>query len=118
MGAVRSVRVLVVGRSLLILTVALLSAPALGDDDLSDARAHFDKGSKAYELGLFEEAIAEYTEAYKRKDDPAFLYNLGQAHRGAGHAAEALRFFRMYLIKAPESPQRADVLAKIEVLRR
>ena len=103
--------------SLLILLFALLSAPALAADDVSEARAHFDKGSKAYELGLFDEAIAEYTEAYKLKDDPAFLYNLGQAHRLAGHAAEALRFFRMYLIKEPASERRDDVLGKIEVLR-
>jgi tetratricopeptide (TPR) repeat protein len=75
------------------------------------------KGTRAYELGLYDEAIAEYMAAYKTKDDPALLFNLGQAHRLAGHAAEALRFYKTYLSKLPEAGNRADVEVKIRELK-
>jgi len=95
--------------------LALSSGVARGDDG-STARDHYVKGTRAYELGLYDEAIAEYMAAYKAKDDPALLFNLGQAHRLAGHAAEALRFYKTYLSKVPEATNRADVESKIREL--
>jgi tetratricopeptide (TPR) repeat protein len=94
-----------------------LSASAAGGDDGSMARDHHLKGTRAYELGLYDEAIAEYMAAYKAKDDPALLFNLGQAHRLAGHAAEALRFYKTYLSKVPEAANRADVESRIRELK-
>ncbi len=81
--------------------------------DLDAARDHFVKGTRAYELGLYEEAIAEYMAAYKIKDDPALLFNIGQAHRLAGHPAEALRFYKTYLAKLPAAHNRGEVEAKM-----
>jgi tetratricopeptide (TPR) repeat protein len=85
---------------------------ALGADH-DNAREHYVKGTRAYELGLYEEAIAEYMAAYKLKDDPALLFNIGQAHRLAGHPAEALRLYKTYLAKVPGAPNRAEVEAKM-----
>ena len=96
--------------------LALSAGVARGDDEAS-ARDHYVKGTRAYELGLYDEAIAEYMAAYKTKDDPALLFNLGQAHRLAGHTAEALRFYKTYLSKVPEAVNRADVEAKIRELK-
>jgi tetratricopeptide (TPR) repeat protein len=96
--------------------LALSAGVARGDDEAS-ARDHYVKGTRAYELGLYDEAIAEYMAAYKTKDDPALLFNLGQAHRLAGHAAEALRFYKTYLSKLPEAGNRADVEVKIRELK-
>ena len=87
-------------------------------DDRSVAREHFVTGTKAFDLGLYDEAIAEYMAAYKIKDHPALLYNIAQSHRLAGHAAEALRFYRVYLQKLPDSPNRAEVEAKVAELER
>lgn len=81
--------------------------------DADVAREHFVKGTRAYDLGLYDEAVAEYMAAYKLKDDPVFLFNIGQAHRRAGHPAEALRFYKTYLSKLPAADNRADVEAKI-----
>jgi tetratricopeptide (TPR) repeat protein len=94
-----------------------LSAGVARGDDQGAARDHYVKGTRAYELGIYDEAIAEYMAAYKAKDDPALLFNLGQAHRLAGHAAEALRFYKTYLAKVPEADNRADVEAKIRELK-
>jgi hypothetical protein len=95
-----------------------LSAGAALADDSGSAREHYVKGTRAYDLGLFDEAIAEYMAAYKIKDDPAFLFNLGQAHRLANHPAEALRFYRTYLAKVPDAPNRAEVEAKMAEMNR
>ncbi|MGB8299070.1 MAG: tetratricopeptide repeat protein [Polyangia bacterium] len=96
--------------------LALSAGVARGDDEGS-AREHYVKGTRAYELGLYDEAIAEYMAAYKIKDDPALLFNLGQAHRLAGQAAEALRLYKTYLSKVPEAANRADVEGKIRELK-
>jgi tetratricopeptide (TPR) repeat protein len=103
---------------LIVMTLLALSAGAALADDSDSAREHFVKGTRAYELGLYDEAIAEYMAAYKIKDDPAFLFNLGQAHRLAKHPAEALRFYKTYLAKLPKAPNRAEVEAKIADMNR
>lgn len=87
-------------------------------DDVSEARDHYKKGTKAFELGAFDEAVTEYGAAYRLRDDPALLYNLGQAHRLANHPVEALRFYRLFLMKVPNTPNRNEVEAKIDELQR
>ncbi|HEY2743249.1 MAG TPA: tetratricopeptide repeat protein, partial [Polyangia bacterium] len=73
------------------------------------ARQHFEDGSRLYDLGKFREAAREYEEAYKYKPDPALLFNIGQAYRGAGNTSEALTAYKSYLRKVPEAPNRAEV---------
>jgi hypothetical protein len=86
------------------------------EGDTERARELYEKARKAYELGLYDEAISEYTEAYKLRDDPAVLYNMAQAHRLAQHPVAALSLYRMYLIKVPQASNRAEVKAKIDAL--
>lgn len=110
------------GRSLVSVVVILFgtllfSAARADEGDVNEARDHYKRGTKAFELGSYEEAIKEYAAAYRLRDDPALLYNLGQASRLGNHPAEALRFFRMFLIKVPATPNRSEVEAKIEELQ-
>src|SRR2546423_2920568 len=93
--------------------VVVLTASTVVADERALARDHYVKGTKAFDLGLYEDAIREYMLAYQAKDDPALLYNIGQAHRLAGHAPDALRFYRIYLTKLPNTPNRTDVENKI-----
>jgi tetratricopeptide (TPR) repeat protein len=99
---------------LLIISLSPLAAHA--EDDRASARDHFLKGKKAFELGAFDEAVTEYMAAYRLKDDPALLYNLGQAHRLAGHATEAQHFYKMYLTRTPDAANRAEVETKLAEL--
>lgn len=92
-------------------------AAAYATDDVTAAREHYRKATMAFELGAFDEAIGEYEEAYRLKDDPAILYNLGQAHRLAQHSTEALHFYKMYLSKVPDASNRAEVESKIAALQ-
>jgi tetratricopeptide (TPR) repeat protein len=109
------------GRTVATMTTALLLF-ALGSlasaDELGDARSHFERGSKAFALGAYDEAIAEYSAAFRKKDDPVLLYNIAQAHRLAGHAPEALRFYKMYLTLVPDAQNRDEVQSKIDELAR
>jgi tetratricopeptide (TPR) repeat protein len=99
--------------------VLVLSLPAFAEDnDRAQAKEHYLKGTRAYELGAYEEAISEYGAAYRFKDDPALLFNLGQANRLGGHTAEALRLYRIYLKKRPDASNRAEVEAKIAELQK
>jgi len=92
---------------------------AEGDDSAARqaAREHYRKGSVAYELGHYDVAVSEYEAAYQAFNEPTLLYNLGQAHRLAKHFADALHFYRMYLIKVPDAANRAEVEAKIGSLQ-
>jgi tetratricopeptide (TPR) repeat protein len=85
-------------------------------EESESARAHYHLGTKAFELGLFDEAIREYTAAFEIKDDPALLFDIAQAHRLAGRPVEAIRFFRAYLIKSPNAKNRALVESRIAQL--
>lgn len=98
------------------LGVATSAAQAHGGDDVDAAREHYQKGKRAYDVGHFAEAAKEYELAYKAKDDPVLLYDLGQAHRLAAHRAEALFAYRAYLRNAPGAPNRAEVETRIHDL--
>jgi tetratricopeptide (TPR) repeat protein len=98
--------------------VSLGSLHAFAQGNREQARDHYLKGTRAFDLGAYEEAIAEYGAAYRIKDDPALLYNLGQANRLAGHSVEALRLYKVFLSRSSDAPNRAEVEAKIAELQK
>lgn len=103
-----------------ILTAALVAftVGSARADDVEAARQHFVQGTKNFDLGLYDKAIAEYMAAYDAKPDPALLYNIAQAHKLAGHPGEALRFYKTYLSRVPEAPNADEVRAKIAELQK
>ena len=48
-------------------------------------------------------AIEEFQGLYEQKPQPILLFNLAQAHRKAGHKAQALDLYERYLREAPSS---------------
>lgn len=94
-----------------------LCTVARADNNLAEARRHYDEGSTAYSLGDFTRAAEEYKAAFKAKPDPAFLYNIAQAYRLANDAPNALFFYRSFLHNLPDAPNRREVedrIAKLE----
>jgi len=90
-----------------------------GDDPAAaEARRHYEEGTKAFNLGEFPRAIAEFKAAYNAKDDPSLLYNIGQAFRLEGDAAQAIFFYRSYLRNMPNSPNRREVEGRIRTLEK
>jgi tetratricopeptide (TPR) repeat protein len=96
----------------------VMSTSAAHAEDKNAARDHWERGTKYYDIGKYDEAIKEFEAAYEAKTDPAFLYNLAQSHRLAGHTNEALKLYRTYLRYVPKAPNRADIEARINELEK
>src|SRR5277367_5883450 len=95
----------------LVLTALLfvaLTPPAFADSK-GAAKAAFHDGTRQYEIGDFAAALAAFKRAYLAYEDPAFLFNIAQCHRMLGEKPEALRQYRMYLRKFPQSANSAEV---------
>lgn len=88
---------------------ALAPRPALAEDDKAAAKAHYEQGTKLYNLGEFADAEKEYRAAYMATPDPVLLFNIAQCARLQGHFDDALKLYRSYLRARPEAANRADV---------
>jgi tetratricopeptide (TPR) repeat protein len=100
----------------LFVAIALLPLAAAAqstDAQKKEAKEINDKATRLYEVGRYEEAITEYQKVYLIVDDPVLLYNIAQSYRLWGKPEDAARFYRNYLRRAPNAPNRADVEKKI-----
>jgi hypothetical protein len=95
----------------------LVASPALADAT-SEAREHFKNGQTHYALGEFEEAAKEYREAYRFRAEPVILFNIGQACRQIRQWQQAYFYYRQYLSKKPDAPNREETESLIEQMRR
>jgi tetratricopeptide (TPR) repeat protein len=93
-------------RTVAIIAVLLLAAPASAQTGEEAARQAAEGGRRSYNLGQWPEAIAEFEKAYRLSGDPALLFNLAQAHRRAGHTSEAMGFYKAFLREQPMSENR------------
>jgi tetratricopeptide (TPR) repeat protein len=74
---------------------------------------HYDRATRAYDLGKYPEAVDEYQKVYEIDGDPVMLYNIAQAYRLNDQPQDAIHFYRRYLQRAPEARNREDVERKI-----
>jgi tetratricopeptide (TPR) repeat protein len=109
---------LLLGQVMAVTALFSVAAAPANAEDKTASREHWERGTKFYDLGKFDDAIREFEAAYEAKSDPAFLYNLAQSHRLAGHNAEALRFYRTYLRYVPKAANRADIEDRIKELEK
>jgi hypothetical protein len=96
--------------------VACVCAPARADD-LPKAQTAYRLGTQHYDLGEYREALEAFKEAYRNHEDPTFLFNLAQCYRQLGDKQAAIRAYRTYLIKVPDSPKRdqiREMVAKLD----
>lgn len=110
-------------RGLLVLAAAavcvLPSARARAEGDKrQQAKEHYEKATRLYDVGKYGEAISEYENAYLLIEDAALLFNIGQAYRLWDRPEEAIRAYKNYLRRRPEAGNRADVEKKIADLER
>jgi tetratricopeptide (TPR) repeat protein len=95
---------------------ALVPATSYGQSDAEkrqQAKEHYEKATRFYDVGKYGEAIAEYEQSYLLLGDPALLYNIGQAYRLWERPEEAIRSYKNYLRQRPEASNRTDVEHKI-----
>lgn len=67
------------------------------------ARARFSEGNLAYDVGDFGKALKSFSEAYRLKPLPGFLFNMAQCHRQLGQFSRAAFFYRRYLSLVPDT---------------
>lgn len=76
--------------------------PALTKLDTSRLEALYDAGTRHYDLGEWDAAIAAFREAYGLMPDPSFLYNIAQAYRQKHACRDATAAYKAYLRNAPD----------------
>lgn len=85
-------------------------------ENRDQAREAFQRGNQHYALGEYEPALQEFKTAYRNFEDPTFLFNIAQCERQLERRADAIRSYRMYLVNAPDAPNRDVVRGLIERL--
>lgn len=103
--------------SCLLFGTAAFAAPSAADR--AKAKGEYQRAQKSYDLGDFKTALTGYSEAYRLDPRPAFLFNIGQCHRGLGDHERAIFFFDRFLSfyppgKAPQDPLVQALLAEEE----
>jgi hypothetical protein len=102
----------------LALTSVGLAGGAYADAASKQAKAAYEEGQTAFKLGQWDKAIDAWQRGFALKTDPLFLFNIGQAHRQAGHAEQAVHFYKSYLHDAPQAANRDDVVRWIDELEK
>ena len=100
------------------LTIVIALASLAHAQDRDKAREAFRRATQHYELGEYREALDAFKEAYRSFEDPALLFNIAQCHRQLGDHAQAVRDYKMYLLKLPDTDNRDDVRELIAQLEK
>jgi tetratricopeptide (TPR) repeat protein len=91
---------------------------AEADDATAKARGLFQQAEVHFGVGEFEAALKLYKDAYRAKQLPAFLFNIGQCHRHLSRYPKALFFYRQYLERATDDTYKAEAKRLIKVCER
>lgn len=91
--------------------IAGIARPAVADEDAAKKKALdlYERGTTQYDLGNWDEAVRLFKEAYGTYQAPAFLFNIGQSYRQKAECEQAIFFYKRFLSKKPDTPNRAEV---------
>ncbi len=103
--------------SFIIFLLCCLTGESVRADEAA-AREHFKKGQIGFETGDFDRAILEFKQSYEESPKAQTLFALGQAYRGKGELALALRQYQLYLAKAPNGSYKEKVEQAITEVER
>jgi tetratricopeptide (TPR) repeat protein len=99
------------------LVLWLVAGAAVAGPKEDAARAAVNRGTAAYNLGKYDEAARHYEDAYTLIQDPAVLFNLGQAYRLGEKPEKAITAYRSFLRTAPgDSPVRGQAERRLREL--
>ena len=87
------------------LALALVCAlTATAAADVKTAAAHYKQGKAFFDAKAYDQAIAEYQQAFAADGNVAHLYNIARAYQLAGDPKHAVEFYQRFLAAAPDSP--------------
>ena len=89
-----------------VLALAFVAIASRADADTkADAKAHIERGSKAYASGNYRDALRELTLAYALDPDPELLFAIGQINVKLGDCASATTFYQRFLDTHPAASE-------------
>ncbi len=115
-GIVRHRAARAVARACLALALVLFEQPLFADSSRDPAVLLYERSAESYRAGRFREAIDLLQQAYRLRDDPVLLYNLGRAYEGLGDKARAMAAYEQYLARQPRIEDRPAIERRIAVL--
>jgi tetratricopeptide (TPR) repeat protein len=105
-------------RALLVAAIVCLAGSVFADGKLPpmapEAKAHLEKGLRAYDVQSYAEAIDEFRAGYQIDARPELLYALGQAERLSGDCKGAMEAYRSFLRTNPSSRQEASAKKNLQ----
>ena len=99
--------------SLLILFGTTAAAAPVTAEKKAQAKLHYEDGLRKYDMGKYDEASEEFQRAFELTGEPVILYNVAQSFRLGQKYDKALLFYKSYLRRQPEAPNRAEVERRI-----
>jgi len=93
------------------------AAPKASSPAQKQADALFEKGQASYQGGKYQDAIAQFKQAYDLVHDPVYLFNIAQSYRKVADCTSADEFYRRYLEAAPKAENKDKVTQWLEELR-
>ncbi len=83
---------------------------------IAEGRYHLRKANGLAGDDRCQEAVHEYTLAFKKLRDPVVLFNRAECYRRIGEDEKAVADYRAFLEAVPSAPNRAQIEAKIAAL--
>ncbi len=107
--------------SLLLGATAAAEPPVKPEEPRLDAAAqkakqHNEVAKKLFNLGMFDQAAAEYLRAYQAKPVPAFLFNLAQCYKRmttVDQLKKSIFYFKSYLKNDAYSPMAGEIRKEV-----
>lgn len=100
-------------------TPRLCHAQPAGDKTSSQQlMQRYQRAVTLYNTSQYDKAIEEFQGLYELKPQPILLFNLAQAHRKAGHKAQALDLYERYLREAPNSELSNETTGYVSELKK
>jgi tetratricopeptide (TPR) repeat protein len=104
-------------RGILVISIVCGLALAVAHADNKQlARDAYRDGTRLYDLADYQGALEQFKKAYFNYEEPAFLYNIAQCYRQLGNKPEAIRFYKTFLRKLPDSPHSEEVRRLVTTL--
>lgn len=97
--------------------VAEAQGSASREARIAQAKKAFAAGTRAYEHGDFETALARFRRAYQLTGSADLLYNIATVSDRMRRDEQALKAYEGYIAARPDSPDRDHVRGRIEALR-
>ena len=103
------------------LLLSLLLAPAAlcaqTDEEKELAEKRYRVGAQLYDISQYAKALVEFNEAYRLYPLPDMLFNIARCHEVLGDLEQAIRAYKLFLEKKPDSPHASRVKARLRSLR-